>query len=164
MKISTMGQSPHHGVTALGTSKQETSAVLICRLNQSLFHAFPLFFAIIQAYSLSVVEAALRAFFGEDFAYGKPMPAVLLTAMVLTGCLHPAMLLGATTISYVQGNYATPQTSQTTVTVPFTAAQAAGDLNVVVVGWNDSTATVSTVTDKSGNTYLLAVGPTIQSG
>ena len=69
-----------------------------------------------------------------------------------------------TTITYVQGNSATPQTSQTSVTVTFPAAQTAGDLNVVVVGWNDSTATVSTVADKSGNNYLPAVGPTIQSG
>ena len=69
-----------------------------------------------------------------------------------------------TTITFVQGNSATPQTSQTSVPVTFTAAQAAGDLNVVAVGWNDSTATVSSVTDKSGNTYTLAVGPTIQSG
>ncbi len=35
---------------------------------------------------------------------------------------------------------------------------------MVAVGWNDSTATVSTVTDKSGNTYTRAVGPTILSG
>ena len=48
--------------------------------------------------------------------------------------------------------------------VTFTATQVAGDLNVVVVGWNDSTATVSTVTDTSGNTYTLAVGPTVVSG
>ena len=40
----------------------------------------------------------------------------------------------------------------------------AGDLNVVVVGWNNSTATVTKVADTSGNTYTLAVGPTIQSG
>jgi len=32
------------------------------------------------------------------------------------------------------------------------------------VGWNNSTATVSAVTDSSGNTYTLAVGPTVQSG
>jgi Concanavalin A-like lectin/glucanases superfamily/Bacterial Ig-like domain (group 2) len=69
-----------------------------------------------------------------------------------------------TTINYVQGNYATPQTPQTTVNVVFTAAQVAGDLNVVVVGWNDSTATVSTVTDSNGNVYAPAVGPTVQSG
>src|SRR5438128_1030467 len=68
------------------------------------------------------------------------------------------------TLSYVQGNSAVPQTSQTTVNVTFTAAQAAGDLNVVVVGWNDTTATVSSVADKSGNAYTLAVGPTAFTG
>ncbi|MGB8768561.1 MAG: LamG-like jellyroll fold domain-containing protein, partial [Candidatus Korobacteraceae bacterium] len=67
-------------------------------------------------------------------------------------------------ISYVQGNYATPQPPQTTVNVTFTTAQAAGDLNVVAVGWNDSTATVTAVTDSKGNVYTRAVGPTVQSG
>ncbi len=70
----------------------------------------------------------------------------------------------ATAITYVQGNFATPQTPQTTVSVTFTTAQVAGDLNVVVVGWNDSTAVVSAVTDSKGNTYTRAVGPTVQSG
>ena len=69
-----------------------------------------------------------------------------------------------TTISYVQGNYATPQTPQTTVNVTFASAQVAGDLNVVVVGWNDSIATVSSVRDTKGNVYTRAVGPTIQTG
>jgi hypothetical protein len=67
-------------------------------------------------------------------------------------------------IAYVQGNYATPQSSQSSVAVPFTAAQQQGDLNVVVVGWNDSTATIGTVSDSSGNVYQLAVGPTVYSG
>ena len=70
----------------------------------------------------------------------------------------------ATTITYVQGNYGTPQSAQTTISVPFTGAQIAGDLNVVVVGWNNSTATVSTVTDTAGNVYTRAVGPTVISG
>ena len=70
----------------------------------------------------------------------------------------------APTISYVQGNYATPQSPQTTVNVPFTAAQAAGDLNIVVVGWNDTTARVASVRDSKGNVYTHSVGPTIQSG
>ena len=74
------------------------------------------------------------------------------------------VMTGTTTINYVQGNYATPQTPQTTVNVTYTAAQAAGDLNVVVVGWNDSTATVSSVRDAKGNVYTRAVGPTVQSG
>ncbi|MGO8669865.1 MAG: hypothetical protein ACLQVD_00615, partial [Capsulimonadaceae bacterium] len=46
----------------------------------------------------------------------------------------------------------------------FTSAQTAGNLNVVVVGWNDTTATVSSVTDSRGNVYTLAVGPTVLSG
>ncbi|HXJ96596.1 MAG TPA: hypothetical protein VMT20_27470, partial [Terriglobia bacterium] len=70
----------------------------------------------------------------------------------------------STTISYVQGNYATPQSPQSTVSVTFNATQAAGDMNVVVVGWNDTTATVASVTDQSGNIYALAVGPTLVSG
>jgi hypothetical protein len=66
--------------------------------------------------------------------------------------------------TYVQGNYAAPQISQTTVTVPYTATQAATDLNVVVVGWNDSTAQIRSVTDTAGNIYQLAVGPTVVNG
>ena len=68
-------------------------------------------------------------------------------------------------VGFVQGNYATPQTpeTQTTVSVAYMEAQAAGNLNVVVVGWNDSTATVQSVTDANGNTYVLALGPTVQT-
>jgi hypothetical protein len=44
---------------------------------------------------------------------------------------------------YVQGNYATPQTSQTTVTIPYTGTQSAGDLNVVIAGWNDTLAVIN---------------------
>jgi hypothetical protein len=94
----------------------------------------------------------------------KLAPLVLLAVVALVGWLDPANLLAASTITYVQGNYSTPQTPQSTVTVSFTKAQAAGDLNVVVVGWNDTIAAVSTVTDTSGNSYALAVGPTAFSG
>ena len=66
--------------------------------------------------------------------------------------------------AYVQGNNAVPQTPQTTVTLPYTSAQKAGDLNAVVVGWNETTAKVSSLTDTAGNTYTLAVGPTLLSG
>src|SRR6185436_18499711 len=62
---------------------------------------------------------------------------------------------GTATILFVQGNYAVPQSPQSTVTVTYTAAQTAGDLNVVLVGWNDGSATVTSVTDSRGNTYEL---------
>jgi hypothetical protein len=51
------------------------------------------------------------------------------------------------------------------VTVTYSKLQTAGDLNVVVVGWNDSTAQIANPpTDTKGNVYALAVGPTVQSG
>ena len=38
----------------------------------------------------------------------------------------------------------------------FPLSQSTGDLNVVVVGWNDATSTISSVTDSSGNSYAVA--------
>ena len=102
--------------------------------------------------------------FRSGMGYDNATRSVLLAAVALLCCLHASTLLAAPTIAYVQGNYATPQTSQSTVNITFTAAQVAGDLNVVVVGWNDSTATVSSVRDSKGNVYTRAVGPTVVTG
>jgi outer membrane biosynthesis protein TonB len=66
--------------------------------------------------------------------------------------------------AYVQANYADPQGAVTSVTVPYTAAQKAGDLNVIIVGWNDATAQMTSLKDTKGNTYQLAVLPTILKG
>ena len=65
--------------------------------------------------------------------------------------------------TFVQVNYGTPA-SGTQVGVPYTKAQVTGDLNVIVVGWNDTTASITSVTDSSGNIYTLAFGPTKVSG
>jgi hypothetical protein len=62
-------------------------------------------------------------------------------------------------IAFVQVASATPQTSQTSVKVSYSQAQTAGDLNLVAVGWNDTSATVQSVTDNLGNSYALAAGP-----
>jgi hypothetical protein len=69
-----------------------------------------------------------------------------------------------TTPSYVQGNYSAPQSPMNAVTVPFRAAQGAGNLNIVVAGWNNSNSQVTSLTDRSGNLYQLAVGPTVLTG
>ena len=74
---------------------------------------------------------------------------------------NDTMLASPASISYVQGNYADPQSSQTSVSVRFNSAQTAGDLNVVVVGWKDSHSSVSQITDTAGNTYTRGVGPTV---
>jgi hypothetical protein len=90
---------------------------------------------------------------------------VRLVALVVGMCIFlPAFALAQSTIAFVQGNYSAPQSSQTSVAVKYNAAQTGGNLNVVVVGWNDTTRTVSSVTDSNGNPYVLAVGPTAVSG
>jgi hypothetical protein len=63
-------------------------------------------------------------------------------------------------ISFIQVAAAVPQSSPTSVVVPYASAQTAGDLNVVVVGWNNSTSTVQSIQDSAGNIYNLAIGPT----
>ena len=97
-------------------------------------------------------------------------PLFLLTALLAAGSCGRSDEGGLSSveqslsIAFVQLNYATPQSSVATVSVPFTAAQSAGNLNVVVVGWNDTTSQVSSVSDSKGNVYQLAVGPSAVSG
>ena len=80
-------------------------------------------------------------------------------------------VIGSTTIppppngvTLEQTNYETPTGTATSVPVAFPLAQAAGNLNIVVVGWNDTSSAVSSVVDSRGNTYTRAVGPTAGSG
>lgn len=93
---------------------------------------------------------------------GRPAPGIafyqLLIFAATTVFLLPQSLSAAP--AYVQGNSAVPQTPQTTVPVTYTAAQTAGNLNVVIVGWNDTANSVVSISDTRLNTYLLAVGPT----
>jgi hypothetical protein len=67
-------------------------------------------------------------------------------------------------IGFSQVASATPQTPTATVNVSYPAAQTLGDLNIVVMGWNDTTSTVQSVKDSAGNTYNLAIGPTTGTG
>jgi hypothetical protein len=68
-----------------------------------------------------------------------------------------------TGIHFVQEAITNPySTSQRYVS--FSNAQTAGNLNVVVVAWGDSTSTIKSVTDSRGNPYTLAAGPTVGPG
>ena len=66
-------------------------------------------------------------------------------------------------INFVQRNHATSNPSGLSLRVTFPAAQKAGNLNIVAVGWNDTRSAVSSVVDSRGNSYILAVGPTLGS-
>ena len=59
----------------------------------------------------------------------------------------------------MQVNSATSK-SASSLAAAYPSAQTAGNLNIVVVGWNDTTSAVSTITDSRGNTYVRAIGPT----
>ena len=102
--------------------------------------------------------------FHSHYVSHKLSKVALLAAILFVCLVQPAFLQAASTITYVQSAYSAPQTPQTTVNVAYTTAQTAGNLNVVVVGWNDSTATVSSVRDSKGNVYTRAIGPTTLSG
>ena len=80
--------------------------------------------------------------------FGIARGAAIIAIVALIGGLRSGS--AQTTITYVQGNSAVPQTSQSTVTVAFTAAQTAGNLNVVVVGWRTTTTHILSVSDTAG--------------
>ncbi len=89
--------------------------------------------------------------------------------MRLIALVFATLLLAHTTLlasgpTFVQVKSATPQTASGSVAVTYPAAQTAGNLNVVVVGWNDTASTVSMVSDSLGNNYVLAIGPTSGMG
>ncbi len=67
-------------------------------------------------------------------------------------------------IAFRQVNAATPQTSQSSVSVTYTSAQVAGDTNILAIGWNNATSNITSVTDSAGNIYQLAVPTASGSG
>lgn len=86
-----------------------------------------------------------------------------LAALALMVLLFGTVPAAVAAISFVQGTYEAPA-SASSVSVKYAAAQKAGDLNVVIIGWNDSTSRVNSITDSKGNVYLAAVGPTQLAG
>jgi len=58
---------------------------------------------------------------------------------------------------FIQQNYATPQSPQNLVSVAYPNAQAAGSANILAIGWNDTAASLTNVSDSAGNRYQAAV-------
>jgi hypothetical protein len=67
--------------------------------------------------------------------------------------LVPVFALGQT---FVQENNNTVPINTSTVSVTYATAETAGNLNVVIVGWNDTSSSVMSVVDDNSNTYVLA--------
>jgi hypothetical protein len=96
-------------------------------------------------------------FVPPTIANGKVYAASFSGQLVVYGLNPPA---AANDLRFVQVAAETPQDPASSVTVIYPSAQTAGDLNIVVVGWNDTTSAVQSVTDSAGNAYSLAIGPT----
>lgn len=79
-----------------------------------------------------------------------------LTVLLLLPVLSPAQ-------TFVQVNNNTVDAVTATMNVTYSSAETAGDLNVVIVGWSDTTASVTSVVDDNTNTYVLA-GTTAGNG
>ncbi len=71
--------------------------------------------------------------------------------------------LGTTAINFVQVASVQPASSAT-VPVTYPLAQTLGNMNIVVIGWRDATATVQSVVDSAGNTYTLSFPATVGTG
>jgi hypothetical protein len=69
-------------------------------------------------------------------------------------------------VNFVQANSGPNKIQPTnqSVSVAYSSAQTAGNLNVIAVGWADTVSAISSVTDTKGNTYTGAVGPTSNTG
>ena len=65
--------------------------------------------------------------------------------------------LGTGPINYIQRGDAATTSNAQNVTVPMTNPQGKGNLNVVIIGWSDTSAQVSSVSDTEGNTYVPAL-------
>jgi outer membrane protein assembly factor BamB len=111
--------------------------------------------------AIQVVSAAngasLFTFTGTGPFWGGPsITGGTLYEGDMAGNLYALATSQTLSAQFVQVNSATPQSNQSTVTVPYTQAQSAGDLNVVAIGFFDATSTITSVTDSSGNVYQVA--------
>lgn len=82
----------------------------------------------------------------------------------MAGNLYALTANQTPTGQFVQVNSVTPQTNESTVSVPYPGAQGAGDLNAVAVGFDNATSTITSVTDSEGNVYQPAAPLTRGSG
>jgi hypothetical protein len=151
--------APNTGTTAGGTSVTITGTGFLAGATVSLGGT--------AATNIGVVSSTLMTATTPAHTAGA-VSVVVTNSDTQSGFLNSgytyATGTGGTPIAFVQVKAATPQTASASVAVTYTAAQTVGNLNVLLVGWNDATSTVSSVTDSRGNIYALAIGPTSGTG
>src|SRR5260221_1741285 len=76
-----------------------------------------------------------------------------LIAFLIAALFGTSSLLAAP--AFVQSSYKCPSTPTQIIKVTFPAAQAAGDLNIVVVRWKHNSAHIDSVLDSNNKHYFL---------
>lgn len=104
--------------------------------------------------TLSLVLGALYALCAVVPAMGGPQQMLLMSYRAQVVSAPPA---------FVQANSSHTSAGVTSQTVVFSGAQSAGDLNVIAIGFCNSTSTISSVADTEGNTYAVAAPATSAS-
>jgi hypothetical protein len=84
------------------------------------------------------------------------LQAIVLASCSVIGGDNTGTSASALSPSFVQSENTTPQDTPTSASVSFDNAVAAGDLVVVVVGFNTITSNVTSVTDSLGNAFQIA--------
>ena len=92
-----------------------------------------------------------------EFSTYRP-PLSCLTAFIRKSVLAGLLLMPALSLgqAFVQENNNTVAETTASVGVTYGAPETAGNLNVVVVGWVDTSSSVTSVVDDNTNTYVLA--------
>jgi hypothetical protein len=99
------------------------------------------------------------------FTHAAPCHAARRLVLTLALCLVWLLSVQSAraAAAYIQGNSTTTASATSSIATTFSSAQLSGDLNIVVVEWQQGV-TVSSITDQSGNTYQLALGPSLDGG
>ena len=152
--------TPNTGTTAGGTAVSITGTGFVAGATVKLGGTAATNVNVVGSTSITATTAAHAAGAVDVVVTNTDAKSGTLT----NGYTYTAATGGA--IAFVQSNSgpSTIQASNTTVAVTYPTAQTAGDLNLVVVGWGDTSSTISSVSDSRGNVYTLAVGPTSGSG
>jgi hypothetical protein len=78
--------------------------------------------------------------------------------VTVTGSItNPPPPLPAVVPAFAQQNYSTPQSPESQIAVAYPKVQTAGNANILAIGWDDTTASISAVSDSAGNLYQAAV-------
>jgi hypothetical protein len=152
--------SPTSGTTAGGTAVTITGTGFLTGATVTLGGTSATNVTVVSATSITATTPAHAA---------GPVNVVVTNTDTQVGTLtngYTYSTSSGSSIAFVQGNAgpSSIQSKNSTVSVAYTTAQVAGHLNVVVIGWGDTTSSITSVTDSQNNVYTLAIGPTTTTG